>query len=72
MGIPNGNLVKNLPTQCGRLGKKTGRSLKTSQPHGEADESRGVMWLVKNLLTQLWMTEEENWTKESIDEKPPN
>ena len=29
------------------------------------------MSLVKNLPTQLWETEEENWRRESIDEKPP-
>ena len=27
---------------------------------------------MKNLLTQWWETEKENWTKESIDEKLPN
>ena len=30
------------------------------------------MLLVKNLPTQLWETEEENRTRESINEKPPN
>ena len=35
----NGNRVKNLPTQWRRLGRKTGRSPRTSQPHREADES---------------------------------
>ena len=29
------------------------------------------MSLVKNLPIQLWKTEEENRTRESIDEKPP-
>ena len=29
------------------------------------------MFLVKNLPTQLWETEEENRRRELIDEKPP-
>ena len=29
------------------------------------------MLLVKNLSTQLWETEKENRTRESIDKKPP-
>ena len=29
------------------------------------------MFLVKNLPTQLWETEEENRRRESINEKPP-
>ena len=29
------------------------------------------MSLIKNLLTQLWESEEENRRRESIDEKPP-
>ena len=51
-GTLNENLVKNLPTWWKRLGRKTGRPLKTSYPRREADESQRVMLLVKNLLTQ--------------------
>ena len=53
-------------------GEENRRTIRISQPYRKADESQRIMPLVKNLSIQLWETEEENRTRRSINEKPPN
>ena len=69
-GTWNGKPVKNLPTKWGGLRRKTGRPMRTSQPHREADESQRIMLLVKKPPNPVG-----NWggkpDKGSINEKLP-
>ena len=45
--------------------------MRTFLPRRKVDQCQRIMSLVKNLPTQLWETEEENWIWESINKKPP-
>ena len=55
----------------GRLGRKTGGPMRTSQPRKKADESQKIISLVKNLLTQMgsWRRKLMIWWK-VVHEKP--
>ena len=63
-------MVKNLSTIKKDWGGKPGGQWEHPSPVKKLMSLKQIMLLVKNFPTQLWKTEEENRTKESINKKP--